>query len=185
MFYLLRWAAALATVLPLSVVLGCWAQSSSQAIPSESKVVLVKLSPPIYPGVARNAHISGDLLVLVEIGKDGTVLSANVESGPALILLRQAALESAKHSQFECRDCADTPESFQMLFSFELDPTEYCAQNASIPSKSEVPQPYPRTSHSGNHVIIVDRPIGTCDMAAQSGKVRSAKCLYLWKCDSR
>jgi len=83
------------------------AQTSIEA--PETRVKLVKLSPLRYPPLARQARITGDVRVEVLIGTDGTVESAKMISGH--LLLKQAAIESAQKSQFECRRC-DSTESY-------------------------------------------------------------------------
>src|SRR5580704_1862454 len=62
------------------------------------EVVLIKLSEPVYPGLARQARIAGNVALTVGVRKDGTVESADVISGPGM--LRQAALDSVRQSQF-------------------------------------------------------------------------------------
>jgi TonB family protein len=87
----------------LGVVDTALAQTSPSAEISQGKVVLTKLSPPIYPPLARQARITGDVKIQLRIRKDGGIESAEVVSGHAV--LKQAALESAQQSQFECQGC--------------------------------------------------------------------------------
>ena len=51
---------------------------------------------PNYPQIARIAHIQGVVTVTVEISSDGKVSNAKATSGPALIVLRQECLASAR-----------------------------------------------------------------------------------------
>ena len=58
----------------------------------------IKLVQPPYPAVARAAHASGQVRVLVLIGEDGKVVSAQAVSGHPL--LQGAAVTAAKLSTF-------------------------------------------------------------------------------------
>src|SRR5580700_9621289 len=81
------------------------------------QVVLTKLSPPVYPSLARQARIMGDVKVQVLIRKDGSVASAEVISGHPM--LKQAALESAQKSQFECHGCEGVI-SYSLAYTFAI-----------------------------------------------------------------
>jgi TonB family protein len=65
-------------------------------------VMVTRLSPPTYPPIARMARIVGDVKVQLKIRQDGAVESAQVVSGRAL--LKQAALDSAQKSTYECQN---------------------------------------------------------------------------------
>ena len=65
--------------------------------------VLVRTQPE-YPELARRMHVSGDVMLRIEIQPNGTVIVARVESGHAL--LRQAATDAVLHWRF-----APAPES--------------------------------------------------------------------------
>jgi hypothetical protein len=81
----------------------------------ETGVVLVKLSPPVYPPLARQARIAGDVKLYVHVHADGTVGSVELFSGHPL--LAPAAVENAKKSEFECRGCAGETE-YQLIYTF-------------------------------------------------------------------
>jgi protein TonB len=49
---------------------------------------------PIYPPIARAAHVQGTVVLRAIIGKNGRVLSLGVISGPAM--LQQATLDAVK-----------------------------------------------------------------------------------------
>jgi TonB family protein len=174
---------ALAQVVVLSyTVADSLARNGPNSNNPQNEVVLTKLSPLIYPPVARQTRIAGKVELMLDIRPNGTVASAMVVSGHPL--LQQAALESAKQSQFECRNCNEGVRSYRLLYSFELGPTEYCKETSDISKGNQQEPPYPRVTQLENRVTVVDRPVGTCDMAStvRSKKVRSAKCLYLWRC---
>ena len=174
---------ALAQVVVLSwTVADSRAQGSPSVNNAKNEVVLTKLSPPIYPPLAKQTRISGNVELMLEIRPNGTVASAVVVSGHPL--LQPAALESAKQSQFDCRNCNEGMQSYRLLYSFELGPTEYCAKTSDSSKSDRQEPPYPRVTRVENRVTVVDQPVGTCDMpaAVTSKNVRSAKCLYLWRC---
>ena len=77
--------------------------TTSSITPEAAAVVLTKLSPPVYPPLARQARITGDVKIAIGIRQDGSIVSAEVISGHPM--LKQAALESAQKSIFECRGC--------------------------------------------------------------------------------
>ena len=80
---------------------------------SPSGVVLAELYPPVYPPLARQAHISGDVRILVGIRRDGSVVSAELISGHQM--LKSAALESVQKSTFECRGWAEKVTSYSLI----------------------------------------------------------------------
>ena len=69
---------------------------SAQDTEATSRVRLSKLSPPVYPPLARQAMIRGDVTVEVSLHPDGTVESVTpVDGQPRLV---QAAVDSARQS---------------------------------------------------------------------------------------
>jgi len=159
----------------------CWVEGTPDQVLPAAK--LVHLSAPTYPRVAQKAHITGDLVLNVKVRADGTVESATVDSGVALLSLRLAALDSANHSSFECQHCGEALENVRLVYSFKFelaapdDPHGNCAvANASAG--------YPRITFEENHVTVVGQEIWTCDPTVQVARVRSIRCLYLWKCRS-
>ena len=132
---------------------------------------MIKLSTPEYPPLARMASISGEVKVTASIGKDGAVELAEATGHP---LLKQAALESVQKSTFECRGC--TNEAKRLLtFSFEIKDEGDCCGGYAQP---------PEVTQLGDHIIIVAARGCICDPAA-TRRVRSLKCLYLWRCGWR
>src|ERR1700693_6002552 len=108
---------------------------------------------------------------MLDVRQDGSLESARAVSGPPL--LRQAALDSAQQSQFECRGCGEAVTSYQVVYTFELGATRYCTTISDI-ANNEPEGSRPQASQSQNHVTVFDNPVGTCDMSADvHGKVRS------------
>lgn len=147
---------------------------------TKSRVVIVKLSAPIYPMIARTAHIFGEVHLSLGIRRDGSIESAIVTSGPPL--LRQAALNSVRGSQFECRGCSEVVTEYSLVYTFQLGPDPSCVATKEAAQTSAKEESYPHVIQSENHITVVDQPFVTCDMAGEIGKVRSIKCLFLWKC---
>lgn len=171
----------------LLVLSGACAVSRAQnanTVSTQESVVLKSLFQPVYPPVAKQARVTGDVELELEVKADGSFKSATVVSGHPL--LKQAAVDSAQHSQFECRNCGAESVRFRILYSFQLGPTSYCTDASDAPKASEKRESYPNVTQSQNHITLVDQPIGTCDLAfiATKKRVRSIKCLFLWKCGS-
>jgi len=158
------------------------AQSGVAANSPQGEVFLTKLATPFYPPLARQTRITGDVELMLEIKENGSIQSAIVVSGHPL--LKQAALDSAQSSQFECRNCGQGVQSYRLFYSFQLGPTRYCTETSDGSKDNQQEGPYPRVIQSQNHVTVVDQPVGTCDPAftVTWKKVRTAKCLYLWRC---
>ncbi len=101
----------------------------------ETGVVLTKLSPPIYPPLARQARITGDVKVQVEVREDGNIGSAEVVSGHPI--LKQAALDSARKSTFACGGCSEALTSYLLTYAFEIRTDgDCCSESDSSPKVS-------------------------------------------------
>lgn len=161
-------------------------KSSAQVVSSsatvEDRVVLLKLSEPAYPPIARAARIQGDVSVTLGIRPDGSVESAVIVSGHPLLGL--AALDSARQSRFECRACPSARNSYSLKYKFELvspDVTKDCATLTD----EELHEHSAKVNLSQHEITVLALPVVICDPAGEIRKVRSAKCLYLWRCGSR
>jgi TonB family protein len=153
-----------------------WGQAATSRVEPQIGFTISKLSHAIYPPIALAAHVSGDVVLKIALRPDGLIDSVEVVSGPPM--LRQAAIEGVKQAQFECVTCKDANPAFQLIYRFELGPSITCGHPDSF---------YPRVAHSANIVTITAQPFGTCDPAGtvEQIRVRSAKCLFLWKCGLR
>jgi TonB family protein len=187
-------ASALGALISLFLLttLSTVAQDSATAAPQQTGVVLVKLSPPLYPPLARQARIMGDVKIQVSIRKDGTVESAEVVSGHPI--LKQAALESAQKSQFECRQCGDL-RPYDLMYTFAIDDLKGTKPDPCCCSRSSLPQTHfePQINRSQDHVTVtvIAEPVCICPdeceerWAEEHSHYRALKCLYLWKCGFR
>jgi protein TonB len=61
--------------------------------------MLVQRTQPAYPYLAKQAHVSGTVLIQATVSKTGTVVNPKVVSGPPL--LQQAALDAVKSWRFK------------------------------------------------------------------------------------
>jgi hypothetical protein len=126
---------------------------------------------------AWQAHIMGVVKVGLGIRRDGSLASSNIVSGH--VLLAQAALESARRSEFQCSDCSTEGAEYMLTFKFEFQDSKECPTEApgkptvtilrdeatvAVPQKCEI--------------LITGDPPSTF-------KKRAAKCLYLWLCERR
>jgi Gram-negative bacterial TonB protein C-terminal len=152
---------------------------------TQTDAVIVRLSPPVYPAIARTAHISGDVVLKIGVHKDGTVASSELVSGPAL--LRRAANDSATGSAFDCPNCEEEVTFYSVVYSFQLIDRGCCSANQSDPKPQDgqATPPAGAVSQSGNRITVTADVVCLCDPRVDVAKVRSAKCLYLWKCGTR
>lgn len=150
--------------------------AQTNARPPEPEVILTKLSTPIYPRPAQQARVAGDVGLHLRIRPDGGLESADVVSGPAM--LRRAALDSARQSLFECRHCG-TITNYLLTYRFAIAPRD-------PPKRCDVVDhpapPSPDIDLSRRNITVLAWPTWTCDPIVATVRVRSAKCLYLWKC---
>lgn len=178
---------ALRTIRRITVVaalLACGSlQGQNAEVPPKGEVVLTKLAPPVYPAIARQTRISGDVQVRVGVRRDGSIAEVAVVHGHPL--LAPTALESAKGSQFKCTNCPEAGASYLLLYTFETDSDpDPCPDEKSANTAERY---YPRVYQSGANITVVERALVICDPISTitKTKVRSAKCLYLWHCGWR
>jgi hypothetical protein len=160
-------------------------QAENASIPERNEVVLTKLSDPVYPRLAMQARVIGDVELNLFIRRDGTVDSAEYVRGPAMLV--QAAIVSAKNSKFDCSNCMEATTSYRLVYSFQAGPPLVCANRGVNDELVHLPG-YPQVTHTNNRVILVDQLGGepcSGDVILTPIKVRSVRCLYLWKCSLR
>lgn len=149
------------------------AQGKPNGHHDETSLVITKLSQPIYPPLAKQMKSIGHVEIKVNVRQDGSLKSASVVSGD--VLFRQAALESAMHSEFDCKNCGPGVRSFRIRYSFDL------KASCATPAKNASGDAYPIAVVSQNAIIVTDSLAENCAPLI-SKKFRSIKCLYLWKC---
>ncbi len=153
------------------------AQSAQGSDALQSRVALTKLSEPTYPALARQARIMGDVDLILAIRRDGSVESAVVVGGPPM--LKQAALDSAQRSRFECAGCVEAVTSYALKYKFQITSRGF-PKDCYDPTEKQPPAEVDLISHQ---VTVPAWVMGICDPAVR--RVRSAKCLYLWRCGTR
>ena len=82
---------------------------------------LIHQIAPVYPTIAKTAHISGDVVIDAVLDENGNVTQMNVLSGP--VLLYPAALAALKEWKYEPTYLNDVPVAVQLLVtvSFRLE----------------------------------------------------------------
>lgn len=156
---------------------GCVFSPSAQAQgnPPDAVIIIKKVASPVLSPIALIANAYGDVVVTVGLRPDGTVAVAVVNDGTTL--LQQAALESARASEFECRGCRIGITEYSILYRFRRTPDTHC-----LGEKSDE-----QIIQTGGEITVTDQHVAICDYGGVAGRprVRSLKCLFLWKCGYR
>jgi hypothetical protein len=183
-----KYAARKALLLVPIAVLGArsLAQESPRPVRPDvpnGEVVLTTLSKPTFSPLARQANVEGEVIVDVTVRQDGST-EATVIKGQAM--LRQSALDSAIQSRFECRGCS-APLSYALVYTFKRTSVGSCCDGMGTPVEVEQePQSYDERGRPQTRVTVSAEKICLCDPSfTVTKKVRSLKCLYLWKCSAR
>jgi Gram-negative bacterial TonB protein C-terminal len=155
-------------------------RSALNAQSSEGEAILTTLSKTSYPPLARQTRAAGDVELILTVKADGAIQSIDTVSGHPLLI--RAAVDSAQHSTFECRKCGDSGTSLRLTYTFHLVGSDECCTVTKDDTDEAPGQQVPRVVQSQNHVTVIDKPTCFCDARGQIGKVRSLKCLYLWRC---
>ncbi|MBV8631588.1 MAG: energy transducer TonB [Silvibacterium sp.] len=143
----------------------------AQTTTSKPSLEVARLEPPAYPPIAMAARVSGDVVLKFTLLSTGSAGNVQVVSGPQM--LRQAAVDSATRSRFVP---APADETYQLVYRFALEKALACGQ--------ERDKSYPHIHYEANTVTVSEQPTSICDPAAETEptRVRSVKCLFLWKC---
>jgi TonB family protein len=112
----------------------------------------LNLYPPVYPPLARQARIGGDVVLQIGVRPDGSVASAEVITGYAM--LKQAALDSARKSTFPRQEDNERTTLYSLTYTFGLraDPGAGCTAKASVRAAK---CPEPAIGESPGRVIIL------------------------------
>ena len=148
------------------------AQSPANSDANKNNVVLTQLFAPIYPPIARQARITGDVELNLKVRGDGSIAAVEAVSGHPL--LSAAALDSAKRSSFRCVQCSEATVSYRMVYTFQIAEPQDCCRATEAG--------FPKVSQSENHITVIGGPACICEPAATIVRRRSLKCLYLWRC---
>jgi TonB family protein len=156
------------------------AQTLANPDVQQNRVVLSRLAAPVYPPLAQQAHIEGDVELTVRVRRDGSVESARLFRGHPM--LATSALDSARQSQFECHRCSEEVTSYILTYKFQIaprDPPKNCH------GEPDPPPPHSDVGIAHNQVTLFAWEIWTCDPAVEIHRFRAAKCWYLWRCGVR
>jgi TonB family protein len=168
----------------LAVALLSVVASAGQSAPVPSSqngnIVISKLFPPVYPPLAQRARITGDVELVLRIRPDGSIESVAAIAGHPM--LQDAALASAKQSQFECIDCGDAAITYSLTYQFKIAERDSPKTDEAA---GEIPPPPVQIDAAKHQITVLTWELWTWDRPMELYKVRSAKCLYLWKCSLR
>jgi len=89
---------------------------SSAGRSSEAK--LISSTRPVYPQLAKQSNVEGDVLVAVEIDASGIVTAAKATAGP--VFLRQAAAEAVRNWKYEPATLNGKPTSTQITVKIQF-----------------------------------------------------------------
>ena len=103
------------------------AQSQTELQNAEKTVEWINIKVPVYPPIARTAHVYGTIAIEVQFkGCELDASSPNILSGPPL--LRQAAMEALKQSTIRCGDFSDSRATIYYEFKL-LSEEKNCREN--------------------------------------------------------
>jgi TonB family protein len=87
---------------------------------------------PVYPQMARIAHIYGRVVLQITVQPDGAVTIQEIEGHPILV---QAAKDSVQKSKLICEGCGDEPHTFYIKYEFKItDPPQEPSSAAAPPA---------------------------------------------------
>jgi len=89
----------------------------SHASVVEPEVLIHKVAP-VYPKIARGAHVDGEVLVRLTIAKDGSIKNAVIEKGP--FMLRDSVLEAVRQWKYKPYRLDNQPQEIQTLVSVKF-----------------------------------------------------------------
>ncbi len=69
--------------------------------------MLIQKTPPIYPAIAKTAHVSGAVVLQAIISKTGTIEDLSVVNGP--LMLRQAAVDAVRTWRYKPYELNNQP----------------------------------------------------------------------------
>lgn len=137
------------TIAGLLLVLGTTALAQAPRLKWVSRI------EPVYPQMAKIAHIQGEVWIELELDPQGAIVSLLPLSGHPILI--QAASDSLRKSKFACENCSEETTFFSVAVRFKMDDP-------------------PKTAPA---------PCPVADATRNPRKGRSARCFYLWRCAAR
>lgn len=119
---ILRHARNLIGIFPLLLIalVSAAAQTSLSVDSADAQKHLLTHIDPVYPAIAKAAQVQGDVVLQIDIGRDGQVTKLKAISGPSLLL--QAATDAVKqwrYTPFE-KDGSPVSVSVKVIVPFSL-----------------------------------------------------------------
>jgi TonB family protein len=135
--------------------------SGAESTPSDPGAVLqvqaslIHQVAPVYPQVAKTAHISGTVRLHCIIGKDGTVQSVKYVSGPPLLM--KSAMDAVRQWQYQPTVINGKKVEVQTMVSvaFTLDGPPPAATSAQASESSPVAR-YKKTGYVNDFAGVID-----------------------------
>ncbi|HWS17709.1 MAG TPA: energy transducer TonB [Candidatus Elarobacter sp.] len=116
-------------VMRFAILLVCIAAS---AVPQEPRLNWIVFKDPVYPQMARIAHIVGRVTLEIIVHPDGSVTIGNAVGHPILV---EGAKDSVQKSKLSCEGCGAEPHSFTIVYEFGFaDPLPPPARIVSHPA---------------------------------------------------
>ena len=133
------------------------------------------LDRPVYPRLAQLAHIQGRAQIEIRLEPDGkaSIVSSSGDHG----LLVEAARQALEGSQLSCDNC----NGRSGLFTIDFDYTLVARPSASPCSDNESSA----VLDSATHITVSTKMPCVYRYGLVVQKVRSPRCLYLWRCARR
>jgi TonB family protein len=124
---------------------------------SATQATLLSQVAPVYPPIAKTAHISGTVLLHCLIGKDGSVETLEYVSGPPLLM--KAALDAVRQWKYKPMSLNGQPVRVDTTVSvvFMLDAAPAAA--ASQQSKSDPTEWYKARGYVNDFAGMIDSPV--------------------------
>jgi TonB family protein len=84
--------------------------------------LLIRKTPPVYPQVAKDSHVSGTVVLQAHISKSGTIEDLRVVSGPEM--LQQAAANAVRTWRFKPYMIHSQPAEIETTISVAFSPAD-------------------------------------------------------------
>jgi TonB family protein len=106
--------------------------------PEVAQALLLEKTPPIYPPIARAARVSGTVILLVWVSREGSVSNAKVVNGPAM--LQEAASACVMKWRYRPYIVNGSPSEFNTIVSltFSLGSPDSAGQSIQTPLPAPV-----------------------------------------------
>jgi TonB family protein len=118
------------------------------------QATLIRQVAPIYPQVAKSAHVSGTVLLRCIIGKDGTVQSLKYVSGPPLLM--KSAMDAVRQWQYEPTVINGKKVQVQTMVSVVFDLGGSSPADAAPATESKPADRYKPTGYVNDFAGVID-----------------------------